>query len=135
MTAAIEKLDARGYRNFGLTTGAIVIGLFGLLIPWLFSFNYPTWPWMLGGGLGAWALVAPTTLRPVYTGWMKFGHLMNWINTRLILGILFYGIFLPIGALMRLFGNDPMHRKLDTTLPSYRVKSHREPKENVERPY
>lgn len=135
MHAAIEKLDAKGYRKFGLTTGAIVIVLFGLAIPWLFSLNYPKWPWILAGVLGVWALLAPTTLRPVYAGWMKFGHVMNWINTRLILGILFYGIFLPTGAVMRLFGKDPMRRKLDKTVTSYRVPSHREPKNNVERPY
>ena len=135
MTADIEKLDAKGYRKFGLTTGAIIIGLFGLAIPWIFSLNYPKWPWILGGGLGAWALLAPATLQPVYAGWMKFGHLINWINTRLILGILFYGVFLPIGVVMRLFGKDPMHRKLDKTLASYRVKSHHDLKDNVERPY
>jgi len=66
MTADIEKLDAKGYRKFGLTTGAIIIGLFGLAIPWIFSLNYPKWPWILGGGLGAWALLAPATLQPVY---------------------------------------------------------------------
>ena len=135
MTAAIEKLDIRGYRKFGLTTGAIVIGLFGLLIPWIFNLNYPNWPWILGAGLAGWALLAPGTLHPVYAVWMKFGHVMNWINTRLILGILFYGIFLPIGAVMRLLGKDPMHRKLDNNLNSYRVKSHQGPSKNVERPY
>ena len=135
MSAQIQELDARGYRKFGLTTGVIVIVLFGLVIPWLFSLNYPKWPWILGGGLGGWALLAPTTLKPVYTGWMKFGHVMNWINTRLILGILFYGFFLPIGVVMRLFGKDPMYRKLDKTQASYRVKSHQELKDNVERPY
>jgi hypothetical protein len=68
-------------------------------------------------------------------GWMKFGHVMNWINTRIILGLLFYGIFLPIGALMRLFGYDPMHRKLDSGQTSYRVTSENDDKNNVERPY
>ena len=47
---------------------------------------------------------------------MKFGNVMNWINTRLILGVMFYGIFLPIGLCMRLFGKDPMQRTLDKTL-------------------
>jgi len=135
MSAEIEKLDAKGYRKFGLTTGGIVIVLFGLAIPWIFNLNYPKWPWMLGAGLGAWALLVPTTLQPVYKGWMKFGHVMNWINTRLILGIMFYGIFLPIGLVMRLFGKDPMHRKLDQAQASYRVKSQHELKNNVERPY
>ena len=135
MSNAIQTLDSKGYRKFGLTTGAIVIGLFGLLIPWLFSLNYVKWPWILGGVLGLWALLAPSTLKPVYVGWMKFGNVMNWINTRIILGILFYGIFLPIGALMRLFGYDPMHRKLDSGLSSYRVTSENDDKNNVERPY
>ncbi len=135
MSNNIQPLDTRGYRKFGLTTGAIIIVLFGLLIPWLFSLNYVEWPWILGGVLGLWALLAPTTLKPVYIGWMKFGHIMNWINTRIILGILFYGIILPFGVVMRLFGKDPMQRKLDSRLSSYRVKSQNEDKSNVERPY
>ena len=106
-----------------------------MLIPWLFSLNYVKWPWILGGVLILWALLAPTTLKPVYVGWMKFGNVMNWINTRIILGILFYGIFLPIGVVMRLFGNDPMYRKLDSGLSSYRVTSDNDDKNNVERPY
>jgi len=82
-----------------------------------------------------WGLLAPTTLKPVYVGWMKFGNVMNWINTRIILGILFYGLFLPIGVVMRLFGKDPMQRKLDRGLSSYRVTSENDDKSNVERPY
>jgi len=135
MNHQIQTLDARSYRKFGLTTGAIVIGLFGLLIPWLFSLSYVKWPWVLGGALSLWALLAPTTLKPVYIGWMKFGNVMNWINTRIILGILFYGIFLPIGIVMRVFGKDPMQRKLDRELSSYRVQSQNNEKSNVERPY
>ena len=135
MSNAIQTLDSRGYRKFGLTTGGIVIGLFGLLVPWLFGLNYVKWPWILGGVLVLWALLAPSTLKPVYVGWMKFGNVMNWINTRIILGLLFYGIFLPIGAVMRLFGNDPMHRKLDSGLSRYRVTSENDDKSNVERPY
>jgi len=135
MSNEIQTLDKRGYRKFGLTTGAIIIGLFGLLIPWLFNLNYVKWPWILGGVLLLWALLLPATLKPVYIGWMKFGNVMNWINTRIILGILFYGIFLPIGVIMRLFGKDPMHRKPDSGLSSYRVTSEHDDKNNVERPY
>ncbi|MCP4409683.1 MAG: sxtJ [Gammaproteobacteria bacterium] len=135
MSAVIEKLNAKGYRKFGLTTGVILVVLFGLLIPWIFDLNYPKWPWIIGGTLGALALLMPVSLQPIYIGWMKFGNVMNWINTRLILGILFFGIFLPIGVFMRLLGKDSMHRKLDKTLPTYRVNSEHETKDNVERPY
>ena len=135
MTSVTETLDRAGYRAFGLTTGAIVTGLFGLVIPWLFGLAYPLWPWVLGGTLGLWALLLPTTLRPVYTVWMKFGQVMNWINTRLILGMLFYGIFLPFGMVLRLLGKDPMHRELNKSLATYRVASHNDSKDNVERPF
>ena len=135
MTGIIHTLDAAGYRKFGLITSAIVVVLFGLAIPWLFSFNFPKWPWIFAAVLGSWALLLPNTLKPVYVGWMKFGNIMNWINTRLILGILFYGLVLPFGLVMRLFGKDPMARKLDGELASYRVESHNDSKDNVERPY
>ncbi|GMQ87341.1 MAG: hypothetical protein BMS9Abin08_0542 [Gammaproteobacteria bacterium] len=135
MVKEIEKLDASGYRKFGLLTGAIIAGLFGLLIPWVFSLGFPKWPWILAGILVAWALLAPATLQPVYVGWMRFGNVMNWINTRLILGLLFYAIFLPFGLIMRLLGKDPMQRKFDKKIASYRVASHHDAKDNVERPY
>jgi hypothetical protein len=131
----IQKLDASGYRKFGITTGIIVGLLFGLLLPWLFGFNYPLWPWIVLAVLAGLGLILPLSLQPVYIGWMKFGLVMNWINTRLILGIIFYLMFLPIGLIMRLFGKDPMRRKLDKELASYRVISEDEDRDNVERPY
>jgi hypothetical protein len=135
MTNPIETLDAAGYRKFGLVSSAIVVLLFGLAIPWLFSLNFPRWPWVFAGVLGSWALLLPSTLKPVYIVWMKFGNMMNWINTRIILGIVFYGLILPFGLVMRIFGNDPMKRKLDSSIESYRVKTRNHAKENLEHPY
>jgi hypothetical protein len=135
MTNTIDTLDAAGYRKFGLVSSAIVVVLFGLAIPWLFSLNFPRWPWIFAGVLSSWALLIPSTLQPVYIGWMKFGNIMNWINTRIILGIVFYGLIVPFGLIMRVFGKDPMRRKLDNSISSYRVKSHNEVRENVEHPY
>ena len=135
MTNPIETLDAAGYRKFGLVSSAIVVVLFGLAIPWLFSLNFPRWPWIFAGVLGSWALLLPTTLKPVYIGWMKFGNIMNWINTRIILGIVFYGLILPFGLVMRMFGKDPMKRQLDNSASSYRVISQKDTKDNLEHPY
>ena len=77
----------------------------------------------------------PATLRPVYTTWMKIGHGIGWVNTRIILGILFYVLILPMGLVMRLFGNDPMARKRDESASSYRIESISEPKDRLEKPY
>ena len=118
---AIPELDAKGLRSFGLVTGGIIMVLFGLFFPWLLEVSIPRWPWVLGGVLGVWGLVHPTSLRPVYTNWMKFGLLLSKITTPIVMGIVFYGVIFPMGLIMKLVGKDPMQRKLDEAQATYRV--------------
>ena len=136
MTTNIPTLDNKGLRKFGLTTGAIVVVLFAAFFPWVFdAATMPIWPWILAGLLWVPALLMPSVLRLVYTTWMKIGHGIGWVNTRIILGVLFYILVLPMGLIMRLFGKDPMTRKLDKSVSSYRVKSVSEPKDRLEKPF
>ena len=137
---AVPELDKKGYREFGLTTGAIVAGLFGLFFPWLFGLEFPAafpwWPWAIFGVLAFLGLVAPMALKPVYKWWMKFGLFMGtYIMTPLIMSIVFYGMFMPIGLLRRLFGKDAMARKLNDKAESYRVVSNQPPAKNLEKPF
>ena len=133
---AIPVLDRKGYRDFGLVTGAIVAVLFGLFFPWLLDRALPLWPWIIFAILGSWGLIAPMSLRPVYNVWMKFGLFMGtYIMTPLIMSIVFYGMFVPMGLVMRLFGKDGMARKLDATAESYRISSIKAPAKNLERPF
>lgn len=133
---SIPRLDRKGYRDFGLTTGAIVVVLFGVGIPFLFGLGYPLWPWVLAAVLGLLALVVPMWLAPVYKYWMMFGLFMGtYIMTPLIMFIVFYGLFMPVGLVMRLFGKDSMARKLDDKMDSYRVESARPPAKNLEKPF
>jgi hypothetical protein len=131
----IENPGTQELRKFGLVSGSIVAVLFGLLLPWIFGFQWPRWPWIFAGVLGSWALIHPNSLFLVYKPWLKFGHIAGWINTRIILGILFYLVFLPAGMIMRLLGKDPMFRKLDKSTPSYRITSEPIARDHVERPY
>lgn len=140
---AIPELDAKGYREFAITTGLIVAGLFGVIIPvliWYFadrdSINWITWPWILCAVLVVWGLVAPTTLKPVYKGWMTFGLLVGtYIMTPLIMFLVFFGMFMPMGLIRRLFGKDSMGRKLDATADTYRVPSQPGKVKNLEKPF
>jgi hypothetical protein len=133
-TVQIPELDGKGLREFALVTGAIVAGLFGLLLPWLFDAGLPIWPWIFFGVLALWGLIMPTWLRPVYHGWMRFGLFMSRITTPLILGIVFYVIITPIGLIRRTFGNDPLRRDLDDA-DSYRVPSKRASTNHLKRPF
>jgi len=112
--------ETKQLRSFGLIVGGIfaVIGVWPVL--WRGQ-PLRLWSLILGGALIALALVWPRSLARVYRLWMAVGEVLGWINTRLILGILFYGIFTPIGLFMRLRGQDPMRRTLTPEVDTYRV--------------
>jgi hypothetical protein len=131
----IPELDRSGLRNFGLTFGAIIAVLLGLLLPWLFSYGFPWWPWLVGAAFAGWALAAPDSLKSFYVLWMKIGLVINAVVTRIILGIVFYLIVLPTGLILRLRGGDPMRRTLDKDMNSYRVESQRSPPDRMEKPF
>ena len=132
---AIPKLDKKGLRQFGFTFGGIIAGLFGLVIPWLFGLNYPYWPWIVLLVFSMWALVAPNSIDPFYKLWMRFGFLLNAVMSRIILGIVYYLVVLPTGLIIRMRGRDPMNRKFDGNLESYRVKNEDTIKSQMEKPF
>jgi hypothetical protein len=132
---SIPELDRKGLREFGLVTGAIVAGLFGLFFPWVLERAFPLWPWFVLVVLGGWALAAPTTLGPVYRGWMRIGLLLGKVTTPIVTGAIFVLIVVPVGLLMKAVRRDPMCRDLDRNRQSYRVPSEHPPKDNLERPF
>jgi hypothetical protein len=104
-------------RKFGLTLGAILA-----LIAVVKGFERSPW----GGiwGVLALLLIGSALLRPSLLStpnqiWLKLGLLLHRIVNPVIMAVLFYGTFLPIGLLMRLLGKDPLRLKLDKTAASY----------------
>lgn len=131
----IVQLDSKGLRRFGISTAAILSGLFGLLLPVLFSRPLPLWPWVVSVPLCLLALLAPILLGPVYTIWMRIGFVMGWVNTRLLLGIAFFAVVLPTGILLRATRGDPMNRQFDTSLSTYKKASRSLTRKNMEDPF
>jgi hypothetical protein len=130
-----QDLSVKELRQFGLIMGGMIALMFGLVIPWLWSAAaWPWWPWAVGALFVAWALALPATLAPVYRGWMKLAAVLAWINTRLILGIAFYLVILPISLVLRL-RRDPMARKYDPNAVSYRIKKNPRPHNQMEKPF
>ena len=115
-----NEIEKKQLRSFGLTVGGIfaAIGLW----PVFFRGDDPRW-WavVLAGLLIVPALVFPRSLSRVYARWMALGHIMGWINTRIILGVVFYFVVTPIGMIRRLLGKDPMGKEIRTDLNSYRI--------------
>ena len=131
----IPELDSKGLRDFGLTFGAAIVIIFGLLLPWLLELDWPAWPWIFAAPLWLLALVQPMWLRWTYRAWMGFGLLANRVMTPLVLGIVFFVMISPMAMVRRLRGKDPMQRTLDPNQESYRIKSTKSPKEKLEKPF
>lgn len=107
-------------RQFGLLVGGVfaVIGLW----PVVFRSESPRlWAMILGGLLIALGATLPQGLKHVHRRWMQIGHVLGSINTKIILGIVYYGLITPMGLVMRLMGKDPMHRALAKESTTYRV--------------
>ena len=127
--------DRQELRKFGLIFAGMFILIFGLLLPWIWDKSSPMWPWIVAAVFVAAALLVPMALGPVYRLWMKIGHVLGWINTRIILGVMFFIIFAPVGLLLRLLGKDMLKRRLDTSATTYRIASEHLPRDRMERPY
>lgn len=54
-----------------------------------------------------------------YPLWIKFGDFLGKVNGFLISFILFYGIFSPVGIVLKLMKKDLLSKKLDPTSSSY----------------
>lgn len=130
----IPELDRKGLREFGLVTGAIVAVLFGLFFPWLLEHSFPLWPWVVFGVMGAWGLVAPFSLQPVYRVWMRFGLLLSKITTPIIMGLVFYVVITPFALVLKIAGKDAMRRKFDRS-DTYRIGREKVRAGSLEHPY
>jgi hypothetical protein len=53
--------------------------------------------------------------------WVKFGNLMGKVNSKIIISVLFFFIFTPIGIFLRLIKKDLLSKKLDKEAKSYFV--------------
>ena len=64
-------------------------------------------------------IVFPTWLKPIYQRWMWVAHGISFLVTVVGLSFLFYGIFAPIGILLRLLKKDFLDRSFDKMASSY----------------
>jgi Saxitoxin biosynthesis operon protein SxtJ len=125
-----HKTDTKELRNFGLLVGGVfgVIGLWPMLLR---GEPLRLWAITIGGLLILLGSVVPTWLAPIHRGWMWVGHVLGWINTRILLGIIFYGLVTPIGIVFRLLGKDTMRQTFSDTSSTYRVNRQPRPRSHM----
>jgi hypothetical protein len=114
-----EITKAGSERSFGFVF-AVFCGLVAGYQLWVG--NSVLWWW--AGAAAAFAVVAaavPVALRPLNIVWFKFGMLLHHIVSPVVLGLMFFAVFTPIGLWMRLVGKRPLSLRLQKEAKSYWV--------------
>jgi hypothetical protein len=68
--------------------------------------------------IGSLGLIWPRAVRGLYVGWSVVAFPIGWVVSTAMLGVLFYGLFTPIGLAFRAFGRDVLARRR-TQVQSY----------------
>jgi len=107
-------------RKFGLTIGILLLVIAGFLY-WRQRPSFPYFAY-IGGGFALTGLVVPILLKPIYKAWMSFAVVMGFIMTRVILTIIYFGMFTPIALVAKLLGKDLLDERLNKNATTYWVK-------------
>ena len=132
MTTKLLELNLRPDERTLKQFGFIALFGFGLLAACAF---YETWMFAFGLGqartavalalaiLGVLAalasLIRPSANRLIYIGISVLAYPVGLVVSYVVLALLFFGIFAPTGALLRLLGKDPMQRTFERAQDSY----------------
>jgi len=94
-------------RKFAFPVGAAFLVLAGIS----FWRGHQLPPKILGG-LGGILLLAglfvPASLGPVQRSWMALAHAISKVTTPIVLSLMYFLVFTPVGWVMRLAGRNPM---------------------------
>lgn len=115
-----KELETKALRDFGVTFSVFIVVLFIFVFPWIFEAKIPVWPWFFCAVSLPISLLIPRSLEAIYKGWMKLGIALSKVTTPLLLAIVFYFIFSPMGLLMRPF-RDVLGKRSSGSRHSYRV--------------
>ena len=107
-----ELISKKQLREFGLLIGFGFPLLIGWLLPAITGHEFRTWSLWVGFPGLIFGLIAPRLLYYPYKAWIALGHALGWINSRIILGLIFIVVLQPIAYLMRLTGYDPLRTRL-----------------------
>ena len=111
------KSEKNDLRKFGITFGIILLVIAGFLF-WKEKESFQIFI-AIGIFLLLIGITIPIILKPLYGTWMAIATVIGWFMTRIILIILFYLVFTPIGVLSQIFGKQFIELKQDKSKKSY----------------
>ena len=112
-----NETSKKQLREFGLLLG---IG-FPFIVSWIMhatgGHTSRVWSLCIGISIFILGIIKPNLLFYPYKIWMRIGIALGWINSKIILGLVFILVLQPIAFVMRFTGYDPLktRRKVKKT--------------------
>ena len=104
---------------------AILVIVIGLMTIHLFieRLSHPSLPYV-ALTIGVLSILSKSLTRFILTIWEKIGQVLGWINTRILLGAIYYIFLFPIAMLARLSGKDALLLKSKKRTSAYWTRNH-----------
>ena len=106
-----KHIPKKTLRQFGFLICFTFPFLIGWFLPFLGGHPFRVWTLFISMPAGILGILRPGLLLYPYRAWMKLGHILGWLNSHIILGLVFLIVLQPIALIMRIFGHDPLKRK------------------------
>tara|TARA_Y100001978_G_C23521179_1_gene350346 strand:- start:26 stop:418 length:393 start_codon:yes stop_codon:yes gene_type:complete len=114
-----NHISKKQLREFGLLIGIGFPLVFGLFLPYIHGGEFKVWAILVLILSLFFAIFYPYKLKYLYIYWMKLGHILGFINGKLILGIIHILVVQPLSIILRIFKYDPLE-DIDKTLKTYK---------------
>jgi hypothetical protein len=97
-------------RKFGWTFAALFVLIGALYHPWLIA---------LGALFAVVTVARAELLAPLKRAWMRLGELLNRVVSPVVMAVIFFAVFTPVGLVMRAFGRDALSLRYEPKADSY----------------
>ena len=105
-----NNIQKKELKEFGILIGIVFPILVGWLLPTLSGHSFRIWSLWISIPALILSQTRPQLLLYPYKTWMKIGYILGWLNSRIILGLVFILILQPIALIMKIFGYDPLRK-------------------------
>src|SRR3954447_21222469 len=105
MTTALMPSD----RKFGWTFAALFVLIGALSHPWLIA---------LGALFAVVTMLRAELLAPLKRAWMRFGELLNHVMSPIVMGGLFFAVFMPVALIVGAVGRNALSRRYEPAAPT-----------------
>ncbi len=75
--------------------------------------------WSVVATVSVLGVLLPSAVRPLYLAWMYAAYPVGWLISHLVLTMLYFGVFTPVGITFRLLGKDLLERSFERSAKTY----------------